>query len=113
MPVRNIYAPNLIHIGQGALQGCALLKRINMQVIQTIDSLAMHACFSLQEVLIGTNQVATLSNVSAFQSTPIVKGKGHIYVPDDLVDSYKTATNWSVYANQIRPMSEYVEEVNE
>lgn len=32
-----------------------------------------------------------------------------IYVPDALVESYKTATNWSKYAEQIHPLSEYVE----
>ena len=30
----------------------------------------------------------------------------YFYVPDNLVDSYKAATNWSTYANQIRPISE-------
>mgnify|MGYP000472681990 CR=1 FL=1 len=31
-----------------------------------------------------------------------------IYVPDDSVEAYKTATNWSNYADRIRPISEYV-----
>ena len=35
---------------------------------------------------------------------------GYIYVPDDLVESYKTTTGWSTYASQIKPLSEYVEE---
>ena len=34
-----------------------------------------------------------------------------IYVPDALVEQYKTATNWSKYADKIKPLSEYVEEV--
>lgn len=29
-----------------------------------------------------------------------------IYVPDDLVDSYKAATNWSTYADYILPLSD-------
>ncbi len=32
-----------------------------------------------------------------------------IYVPDDSVEAYKTATNWSAYADKIHPISEYVE----
>lgn len=32
-----------------------------------------------------------------------------IYVPDEYVNTYKTATNWSVYANNIKPLSEYSE----
>ena len=34
---------------------------------------------------------------------------GRIYVPDDKVESLKTATNWSVFADIIKPLSEYVE----
>ena len=32
-----------------------------------------------------------------------------IFVPDDLVDSYKTATNWSVFANYIAGLSTYMD----
>ena len=32
-----------------------------------------------------------------------------LYVPDTSVNAYKTATNWSQYANIIKPLSEYVE----
>ena len=34
-----------------------------------------------------------------------------IYVPDNFVEQYKTATNWSRHADKIKPLSEYVEEV--
>lgn len=30
-----------------------------------------------------------------------------IYVPDESVETYKSATNWSNYANYIKPLSEY------
>ena len=32
---------------------------------------------------------------------------GEIYVPDESVEAYKTATNWSAYANKILPLSQY------
>ena len=32
-----------------------------------------------------------------------------IYVPDESVESYKTATWWSQYADKIKPLSEYTE----
>ena len=35
--------------------------------------------------------------------------KNGIFVPDESVEAYKTATNWSSYASKIRPLSEYVE----
>ena len=35
---------------------------------------------------------------------------GYIYVPKALVETYKTATNWSAYASQIRAIEDYPEE---
>ena len=32
-----------------------------------------------------------------------------IYVPDESLNAYKTATNWSNYASRIKPVSEFVE----
>ena len=34
---------------------------------------------------------------------------GRIYVPDELVDTFKAATHWSYYADLIYPISEYIE----
>ena len=53
--------------------------------------------------------MCVLADKDAFQGTLIASGNGYIYVPDELIEQYKTATNWSVYANQIKPLSEYVE----
>lgn len=50
--------------------------------------------------------VPTLSSANTFYYTPIHKKTGFIYVPDTLVDSFKAATNWSTYADQIKPISE-------
>lgn len=51
--------------------------------------------------------MSALSAASAFTGTNIAYGKGAIYVPSELVDSYKIATNWSTYADQIYPISAY------
>ena len=41
----------------------------------------------------------------------IIRGTGYIYVQDNLVEQYKSATNWSTYADQIKPLSELPQEV--
>jgi hypothetical protein len=33
-----------------------------------------------------------------------------VYVPDESLEAYKTATNWSGYADKIKPLSEYTEQ---
>ena len=37
---------------------------------------------------------------------------GRIYVPDDKVEELKVAEKWNVFADIIKPLSEYVEEVD-
>ena len=47
-------------------------------------------------------------NSNDLKGTTIEKGTGYVYVPDDMIDTYKSATNWSTYASQIKGMSELV-----
>lgn len=67
---------------------------------------AFYNCSSLEALIIRGTNVMTNSSTGTFTGSAIAKGTGYIYVPDALVDSYKTATNWSVYADQIKPLSE-------
>jgi hypothetical protein len=50
-----------------------------------------------------------LASPNAFNNTPIKSGTGYIYVPATLIDSYKSATNWSTYAAQFRAIEDYPE----
>ena len=93
-------------IDAGSLTSCISLQSLELPMATSIGSNAMQNCISLTTLKLGASEVATLSNANTLSNTPIAKGTGYIYVPDSLVDSYKTATNWSAYADQIRPMSE-------
>lgn len=76
------------------------------QITVVFNSNSFSGCSSLEKLIIRSPKRATLSATSALTGTPIVNGTGYVYVPDDLVDSYKTASNWSKYANQIKGLSE-------
>lgn len=106
----NVNIPVAVSIGIGAMSSCISLTDVNMPVAVSISDKLFQQCISLKSVRLGANQVATLANTNAFINTPIARGTGYIYVPDELVEDYKVATNWSVYADQIRPISEYKEE---
>lgn len=69
-----------------------------------IKANAFSGCTNLSRIII-TN-IFNLSNINAFEGTPIGNGEGYIYVTDSLVDTYKSKTNWSTFANQIKPLSE-------
>ena len=61
----------------------------------------------LVHLILRSDTLCSLSASSAFTNTPIANGIGWIYVPTDLVSTYKTATNWSTYADQIVSIDEY------
>ncbi len=100
--------PQVKIIGQYAFNKCTSLVTASFPEATRIDTYAFYLCGELTSlVLSNTEAICTLSATTAFTSTPIASGTGYIYVPDALVDSYKTATNWKTYAAQIKPLSEY------
>jgi hypothetical protein len=58
-------------------------------------------------ILRKTSGICTLSNTNAVSGSGIGKGTGYVYVPAALIDTYKTATNWSNYAAQFRAIEDY------
>ena len=94
-------------IGNYAFQACSALTTVNFPAVTRISSDAFQACSKLTTLILRSGTMATLSNTSAFSNTPIASGTGYIYVPAALVDTYKAATNWTTYANQIRAIEDY------
>ena len=61
---------------------------------------------SLCHLILRSTTMCTLTT-DALTNTAIAAGIGWIYVPTDLVATYKAASNWSNYASQIVDISEY------
>ena len=76
----------------------AELKHIKNQVFQ--DST------SLEWIKLLAANPPILDNIQAFQNS----NDCSIYVPDESVEAYRTATNWSALSNRIKPLSEFAEE---
>ena len=90
-----------------SMNGCSELTKADFSNLQTIRYSTFYSNKKLVTLIIRTQAVAHLEKTSAFKDTPIASGTGYIYVPSALVDSYKAATNWSTYANQIRAIEDY------
>jgi hypothetical protein len=63
-------------------------------------------------ILRSSSALCTLGNVNAFNSTPVANDTtadtvGYIYVPSNLIDAYKTADNWSTFADHFRAIEDY------
>lgn len=82
------------------------IQTADFSAVTNINRTAFTDCTSLETLIIRTPSVCVISDISvALRGSKIAAGTGYIYVPDDLVDSYKAATNWVALANQIKPIS--------
>lgn len=102
---------NLEYIGDSAFYECSNIKSFAISNLKRgFEARTFNNCSLLEALILNCNSVISLSTSNFINNSPIQKGTGYIYVPDALVDSYKTATNQVVYADQIRPISELPQE---
>ena len=72
----------------------------------TFNGYAFYECSKLETLIMEAIVPPTLTTTD-FNKT---NSTFIIYVPDESVEAYKTATNWSQFSGRIKPLSEYVEE---
>ena len=87
---------------------CGVLEKADFGVAKSIAASAFPYCAELVTLILRRpDDICTLANKNAFTDTPIEDGTGYVYVPAELVDSYKAASNWSTFAAQIRAIEDY------
>ena len=101
-----IILPNCTSLGSYVGNG-KRISTIDLSKNITISGNTFNGVYSLVHLILRSDTLCSLSATSAFTSTPIANGLGWIYVPSGLVESYKTASNWSTYANRIVSLDEY------
>ena len=90
--------------------GCSSLTSVpelNMSNVTNVNNTGsmFYNCSSLTSVTFTGNRVPPYG-YRMFNGTPITSGNGYIFVPDNMVDAYKTASGWSNHASVIRGISE-------
>ena len=124
-----LYMPNLKNLSRGAFKGCKITEIKDLGQVKKIEDSA----FSINSELVKVNLSDKISEIAdeAFRycnalsivvikaiNPPILYNKSlppnvkKIYAPDTSVEAYKTAPNWSKYADKIKPLSTYVEPTN-
>ena len=101
--------PEVTEISGWAFNKCLNLETVDLPKAKRVGgSEVFYYCPKLTTLILRANEVATLGSSNVFNYTPIKTSttEGFIYVPDNLVDSYKSATNWSAYASKIKGLSE-------
>lgn len=118
----SINLPSVTRLDGQAFGTCEKLETAKIPNVTHISNYSFIRCYSLVALVIEqTDGVCNLVNTDAFSDCYHILGTvnskynpeglkdGYIYVPDALVEDYKAATKWSTYADQIKPLSEYVE----
>ena len=100
---------------------CYKLEKIDITKLSNTGGFA-NGCYSLKTLIIRTMDTIPSLNSEAFTDCYHFYGRtnatynpeglkdGAIYVPDNKVEELKVATNWSVFADIIKPLSTLVEE---
>lgn len=119
--LENVNLPKASYVGAHAYEKCVSIRKLNFPSSTTVYTEAFYGATSLKSVEFGVttnfsrtnafngctsfdtlilrgNEVSTLSNVNNFNGGAFAEGAsgGTIYVPSALIESYKTATNWSI-----------------
>lgn len=71
----------------------------------SIETQAFNNCLNLKKVTIRGKTMLTNEEGAVFYGSPIESLNGEIFVDASLIESYKTATNWSDYASIIKAIS--------
>lgn len=128
--ITELYLPKAINIGGFACYSMSGLKKVTLGNVTTIGAAAFYDnneceeidislnenvgsigasafsnCENLSKLTIRGTALIELEAMQAFSNSAIAGGTGRIYVDPSMVDTYKTATNWSYYASVIEAIS--------
>lgn len=89
-----VSVPKLTTLGTNAFQNCDAL--ISFDVPSTVNQIPSN-CFidsGLTTLILRKDSMVMLANINAFSNTPIASFEGIIYVPNELVSTYRADSKW-------------------
>lgn len=96
----------------GVFYNCTKIKKIDLRSLggTSFGNYVFRYCFKLETLILGGTTINTMTNKNVLIDAGANAPNGlRVYVPDELVEAYKTATNWIAFADKIKPMSELEE----
>lgn len=124
--------PNLVTIGVSAFANCTGLEDVEFPAVTTVSNNSFNGCTNLETFETGESQVtfttpfascsklesliinsttmSTLSTATGLAGTAIANFKGAVYVPNNLLATYKANANWKnyfIFSKDDYPVTEY------
>lgn len=107
--LKKVYFPNVLTAVKGnEFRACTSLEVAEFDKIENMTGYMFSGCTALTTLVIRTQKVCTLKSKFG-NNVNFTNGTVSIYVPDDLENQYKGATNWVDFASLIKPLSQYKE----
>ncbi len=130
--LENVNLPLVTYVGSSSFANCTALKEIHLPSVNMFYTTPFNGCSNLEKaefdtkitfsratlfkncnaltaLILRANELSSLTIGTAFNECGIANGTGYIYVPRALIEEYKVATNWVVYASQFRAIEDYPE----
>lgn len=102
---------NLTSMKANMFYECYILSNIIIpENITSFEHYVFYSCNNLLNCVLTCTSVPTMSSSGIFNN---INKIATIWVRDELVDSYKSATNWSTYASYIKPLSSMSDKLRE
>ncbi len=89
--------PNATSVDTYAFSSCSALRTIDLPNATSIGAGAFTNCY-MTEIFLRSKTMCTCTG------NPNIASSATIYVPESLIDSYKTATYWSSYASKFKTL---------
>ena len=99
--------PEAESIGSYAFNKCTNLSTAIFPKVKKIEQNVFYQCTNLKALVIRSATMCKLSGANSFTQSAIANGTGYIYVPNELIDTYKAYSTWSNYASQFRSLEDY------
>ena len=108
--LQQVNIPNSTGANNYAFQDTTALEKVELEGSANIGSYSFRRS-GIKALIIrnNTSKLTKLTSTNAFTDCPIANGTGYIYFYREFVESYKSATGWSNYAEQIRAIEDYPE----
>ena len=103
--IRNLYIPKIDTIGYYALRP-TYVTVLDFHKVSGFSSNAMSAP-NLTTLVIRSSVVPSVYGGASIEMAKMANGEGFIYVRRELINSFKSDTHWSTYANQYRALEDY------
>ena len=113
--LQSVELPGVSQIKANAFDACGNLEVVKLGGEGSSNSLsiaanAFNSCSKLKHLIVDRPAKASLAAVSGLEGTPIARGEGAVYVPNDLLSTYKSDNVWKNFfiADKTKyPMTEF------